>query len=202
MLLQGFIVGFIIAAPVGPIGILCIRRSVSNGALSGFFTGLGAATADALYGAVAAFGITIISTFLLEQHAWIQAIGIAYLFSLGVMTFREEPATHTSHAHDSSFLSDYLSTFALTLTNPTTIASFAAVFTGIGIVSSNSVMGATMTVLGVFLGSATWWLFLSGTVSILRTAIHPKHLRFINKLSGVIIMGFAAFIAADLFLRP
>lgn len=134
---KGLVIGFSIAAPVGAIGVLCIRRSLVKGPLSGFLTGLGAATADACYGAVAGFGITIISNFLLSYRVLLQSVGIVFLAYLGIKTFLEKPpADILGTAQSSGLWIDYLSTVALTITNPMTIISFMAVFAGLGISDS------------------------------------------------------------------
>lgn len=191
-LVKGVIIGFLIAAPVGPIGVLCIKRSLSKGALSGFFTGLGAATADACYGAIAAFGLTIISDFLIDQKMTLQIIGIIFLLYLGIKTFIENPASEAKgNVNGKGLLSDYLTTIGLTLTNPTTIASFIAVFAGIGLTAASNYKDATLLVLGVFLGSAAWWLILSNGVGLLRKKANNNLLKWVNRISGTVIVGFA-----------
>lgn len=198
--IRGFIIGFLIAAPVGPIGVLCIKRSFSKGALSGFVTGLGAATADACYGAIAAFGLTFISNFLIEQKAVFQIAGIIFLLYLGYKTFREKPAAEARGDLSSNGLfSDYLTTVGLTLTNPMTIASFIAVFAGIGI-ASGTYSSATLVVFGVFLGSAVWWIVLSNGVGLLRKKANAELLEWVNKISGVIMAGFALMLLINLII--
>src|SRR4051812_8188873 len=126
--LKGLLIGFSIAAPVGPIGVLCIQRTLSYGRLSGLLTGLGAATADGVYGAVAAFGLTVVSSFLTGQQFWFQLIGGAFLFYLGAKNFKATPATKAASKEHKGLLFDYISTVFLTLTNPATILSFVAIF--------------------------------------------------------------------------
>ncbi len=194
-LLRGAILGFAIAAPVGPIGVLCIRRTLAEGRLRGFITGMGAATADAFYGGVAAFGLTAISTFLLDQRLWIHLIGAVLLIVLGVRTLLSQPAPLTTgepldRAGDHSRI--YLGTLFLTLTNPTTILSFVAIFAGTGLVGAHHAASVAMSlVLGVFAGSALWWLTLSGVVNLVRHRLAPDALRWINRGSGAILIGFA-----------
>src|SRR3989344_6339612 len=159
-LIKGLIIGFSIAAPVGPIGLLCIQRTITYGRTSGLLTGLGAATADGLYGAVAAFGLTIISNFLVGQQFWFRLIGGVFLLYLGIKTFLSKPAEKTVTESHKGLFSDYLSTVFLTLTNPTTILSFVAVFAGLGLGSMNgNTSSAILMVAGVIVGSAFWWLF-------------------------------------------
>lgn len=194
--LQGLIIGFSIAAPVGPIGVLCIRRTLTEGRLSGFVSGLGAATADAVYGSIAGFGLTFISRFLIEQSQSLRLIGGGFLIYLGIRTFLARPKSIS--APDSSTLSNvnltgnYLSTFILTLTNPLTILSFAAIFAGLGIgsTSTGGYSSALILVIGVFLGSGAWWFLLSGIVGLVRHRFNPKMLIWVNWISGVIIIIF------------
>ncbi len=198
---RGLLLGLSIAAPVGPIGVLTIRRTLAEGRVRGFVTGLGAATADATYGAVAAFGLTAISGALMAQRVWIHLIGAAFLFYLGFRTALATPAPlvvegTTSRGH----ISAYVSTLFLTLANPATIFSFLAVFAGIGLVGAhNGWLAATLTVVGVFLGSALWWLVLSGVVSAVRGRFTPTAMRWVNRVSGAILVGFA--VVALLSLR-
>ena len=190
-LLRGLLIGFSIAAPVGPIGVLCIRRTLAAGRLAGFVSGLGAATADAFYGSVAGFGLTALSSLLIEQRLWLRLIGGLFLCYLGVKTFLAKPSEQAAASKDSGLLSAYASTLALTLTNPATIFSFLAIFAGLGVASAGgNYLAAGILVLGVFLGSACWWFLLSGGVSLLRTKVGTRQLRWINWLSGLIILTF------------
>jgi threonine/homoserine/homoserine lactone efflux protein len=149
---KGLIIGFSIAAPVGPIGILCIRRTLTAGRISGLVTGIGAASADALYGCIAAFGLTFVSNFLIHQLSWLRLFGGIFLCYLGVKTFFSQPSQSTAQAGHLSLINAYTSTFFLTLTNPLTILSFAAIFAGLGLANvQSSYSSAATTVLGVFL---------------------------------------------------
>src|SRR5688572_18022009 len=173
--LKGLAIGFCIAAPVGPIGVLCIRRSLAEGMRIGFATGLGAATADAAYGCVAGFGLTAISDFLVDQRFWLGLIGGLFLLYLAIRTFLAKPPeagtpnVRSPGLSRSDMTSAYVSTLFLTLTNPMTILSFVAVFAGFGVAISSDYTNATILVLGVFLGSAAWWLILSTGVGLLRS---------------------------------
>jgi len=191
LFLRGLVLGFSIAAPVGPIGVLCIRRTLAHGRASGFVSGLGAASADALLGSVAAFGLTFISSLLVSGQQWLRLGGGAFLVYLGVRTFLAGPATSAAAARDGGRWSDYVSTLALTLTNPMTIVMFAAVFAGLGVgANAASYAAAGLVVAGVFSGSALWWLLLSGGVSLLRGQIDARKMMLINRISGIIIAGF------------
>jgi threonine/homoserine/homoserine lactone efflux protein len=190
-LLRGILIGFSIAAPVGPIGVLCIRRTLAEGRATGFVSGLGAATADAIYGCIAGFGLTLVTRFLMDQQVWLRLFGGAFLCYLGVKTVLSRPAKQAASAKGSGLAGAYGSTFLLTLTNPMTILSFAAVFAGLGLASAEgSYASAGILVLGVFAGSALWWLMLSGGVSLLRSKFDARRLEWVNRISGVIITGF------------
>lgn len=199
-LLRGIIFGLSIAAPVGPMGVLCIRRTLANGRLIGFVSGLGVATADASYGAVAAFGLTFISTFLVHQQVWFRLIGGIFLCYLGITTLRAKPAERAATASGRGLGGMYLSTFLLTLTNPLTILSFAAIFAGIGVGNINGAYGsAALLVLGVFSGSALWWFFLSTMTGLVRTKMTPAHLIWVNRVSGIVILAFGIIALVSIF---
>lgn len=190
-LLQGIIIGFFIAAPVGPIGVLCIRRTLVEGRRAGLVAGLGAATADAVYGSVAGFGLTLISSVLVNQQAWLRLVGGIFLCYLGGKTFLTKPAIEAETAKESSWIGTYASTFLLTLTNPITILSFATIFAGLGIANvDGSYLAAGMLVLGVFLGSVLWWLLLSSGISLFRTKFNLRGLQWVNQIAGAVIMAF------------
>lgn len=187
------IIGFAIAAPVGPIGVLCIQRTLGKGRIYGLLSGLGAATADGTYGLIAGFGLTFISSFLIGQQLWIRLIGGVFLLYLGLRTILSKPAQReqATTIKGENLLAAYVSTLFLTLTNPLTILSFAAIFAGIGAGGANrSYISAAVLVLGVFLGSALWWVILSSGVSILRTKLNTQALRWVNRISGAIIITF------------
>ena len=194
LLLKGLVIGFSIAAPVGPIGVLCIRRTLVQGRLYGFVSGLGAASADAIYGAIAGFGLTFISTFLVEQQTWLRLIGGLFLFVLGLKTLLEKPTDQAFSDQMNKLIDAYSSTFFLTITNPITIISFAAIFAGLGLASdSRSYFSAGILVFGVFAGSLLWWLLLSGGAGIFREKFTLNGLQWINRISGAIILGFGIF---------
>jgi threonine/homoserine/homoserine lactone efflux protein len=197
---KGVIVGFSIAAPVGPIGVLCIRRSLAQGAAMGLATGLGAATADAMYGCVAAFGLTAVSTALLRLNFWLSLLGGLFLCWLGVTTFIAPPAPESAAAGARSRLAAWSSTVGLTLSNPATILSFAAIFAGFGLGAYASWSAAAAMVLGVFAGSALWWLILSSAAGGLRARITPAWMRWINRASGLIIASFGIIALGRAFL--
>jgi threonine/homoserine/homoserine lactone efflux protein len=193
-LLKGLIIGFSIAAPVGPIGVLCIRRTLASGRVIGLLSGLGAATADAFYGSIAAFGLTFISGFLLKQQVAMRLVGGAFLCYLGLRTMLARPVNIPTAASSSGYMNAYASTFLLTLTNPLTILSFAAIFAGMGLaVEEHSYGTAGVMVLGVFLGSSAWWAILSGVTSSFKSRLDLLAMAWVNRISGAIILGFGVF---------
>lgn len=193
-LIKGLIIGFSIAAPVGPIGVLTIKRTLTEGRISGFVTGMGAALADAAYGAVAGFGLIAVSSFLISQEFVIKLIGGLFLLYLGVKSFISKPATKEAAVASKGLLNNFISTFFLTLTNPSTILSFIAIFAGLGLASTSANYFSSMAIVfGVFMGSAIWWFILSSIVSFFQSKITPDKLIWINRLSGLILGSFGLF---------
>lgn len=199
-LFKGLLLGFSVAAPVGPIGILCINRTVNKNFTSGFVSGLGAATADLFYGLIAGFGLTVISNFLLSQKIWIHLIGIAFLMYLGLKTItKKEQEIKFDNSVDKGLFKDYLSTLFITITNPLTILFFLAVFAGLGLSgASNGLYSPILLVAGVFLGSCSWWLILSGITHKLKTRINSKILKRIDLLSGILLVFFGLLLLINL----
>jgi threonine/homoserine/homoserine lactone efflux protein len=192
--IRGLFIGFSVAAVVGPIGLLCIHRTLSKGFWYGLVTGLGAATADATYGSVAGFGLTVISAFLVGQQGWIHILGGLFLVYMGVRTILSKPAERSANAPASNFIGAYVSTLLLTLTNPQTILSFVAIFAGLGLgTSGNSVSSAMLIVGGVFLGSALWWVLLAGGMSLLRGKVTKQWFVWVNRIAGASIVLFGLF---------
>jgi len=190
-LVKGLVLGFCIAAPVGPIGLLCIRTSITQGRLRGLACGLGAATADAVYGLIAALGLTAVTQLLLAHRSAIQTVGGTFLVFLGVKLALARPPDKTADAsRRGSHHGAYATTFLLTMANPATILSFVGIFAGIGISVDRSGFAAVLLVAGVFFGSAFWWVLLSAGASWLGGKLHPERLRLINILSGIAIALF------------
>ncbi len=189
--LKGIMLGFVIAAPTGPIGILCARRTLTHGRRAAFASGMGAASADMIYGFIAAFGLTFISHLLIAYHFWLRLAGGALLCFLGIRTFLVTPAS-ASFVNKTGrlYAGMFTSTFFLTLTNPMTILSFGAVFTGFGLAAARgSILSAGILVLGVFVGSALWWFFLIGLFSLVKKRMSEQHIVWINRAAGTIITG-------------
>lgn len=197
-IIKGLILGISIAAPVGPIGILCIRRTLARGMWIGFISGAGAATADAIYGSIAAFGISVVATFLFEHRAFLQIVGGIFLFYLGCKTFRAKPILTEVNEIGEGRIGAYVSTLFLTLTNPLTIISFMAVFAGIG---GNGFEKSFYIVIGVFFGSMLWWFILSGIVSLVRRNFTTRHIKVVNRVSGTIITVFGVYSVLSTYSR-
>jgi threonine/homoserine/homoserine lactone efflux protein len=188
-LLKGIVIGIIIAVPVGPVGIMCVRRTIFEGKFAGFISGLGAATADAVFGVIAAFGLTFISDLLIGYHQWLRIAGGCYLLYIGGSAFLARPEVKAGSDRDAeSFFRDFLSTFALTLTNPITILVFLGIFSAIGLSGQGATLDrAAFLVLGVWLGSLLWWLALSFGLGSLIRSFEARHLNWINRGSGTIL---------------
>jgi len=188
--LKGIAIGFAMAVPVGPIGIMCIRKTLTEGRLRGLVIGLGAATADLFYGCVAAFGLTFISDTLDSQRIWIRLVGGALLLFLGIRTFRAQPTDPKSKIkiHSSGMLGSYLYTLLLTLTNPLTVFAFIAVFAALGLGIGLSIFSASVLVAGVFIGSGLWFLLLSSGVILFRKKLDLVGLRWVNRIAGILII--------------
>ena len=196
LVLKGLAIGFSIAAPVGPISLLCIRRSLAHGRAAGLASGMGAATADGIYGAVAAFGLTSVSGFLVAQQQWFGMVGGVLLVGLGMQISLSRPPTEGAGSNRVTLPGAYASTFVLTLSNPVTILMFAAIFAGLGIAAAADVSSAALLTAGVFLGSAVWWVILSAGVGASKSRFSPRTLVWVNRISGAVIAGFgiAAFV--------
>lgn len=196
-LLKGLIIGFAMAVPIGPIGIMCIRKTLAEGHSRGLIIGLGAATADALYGSIAAFGLTFVSDVIASQHFWLSLVGGGLLLFLGIRTFRAQPKDPKVPVDDKGLLRSYASSFLLALTNPVTIFAFVAVFAAFGLGHRLSIISACILVIGVFAGSSLWFLAIGYVATLFRKRLDAGGLRWVNRISGVLITasGIAAIIS-------
>ncbi|HVO14352.1 MAG TPA: LysE family transporter [Alphaproteobacteria bacterium] len=200
LFLKGIFVGFLIAAPVGPVGILCAQRTLQLSLPAGLTAGLGAAVADAIFGAVAAFGLTFVAHILLENETLFRLIGGLLLLVLGVRTFRKPPPDLDQRISVTAnhIAGGFISTFALTITNPITIMSFGPVFVAANaVVEPGSLAAAWTLIVGVFAGSGLWWLLLCTGISLFKRKVTESHMRWINKLSGAIIVFFGILVIAS-----
>ena len=190
VLLRGFLLGFVIAASPGPIFFLCLRRTLARGWVFGLVSGLGVATADGFYATLAAFGIGAVTSVLVGQRFWLALIGGMVLVLLGLRTVVERPKTlePAPAAGGSGFAWAYLSTLGLTIANPSTIVSFAALVASLGIGLSGGFLPPVLLVLGVFVGSATWWFVLASIGARVRARVTPRVVQVISVFSGVAIV--------------
>jgi len=187
-LTTGFLIGLLVAAPVGPIGILCIRRTFAYGFSSGTVSGFGAALADALYGAIAAFGLTFISGFLLDHQTFLKFVGGFLLLYFGVKTFIAKPVKTVDGETHVNLYRDAISTFILTATSPMTIIIFLGIFASFGLTyPKGSFIMPAITVAGVFAGSCFWWLALCSVVGFFKAKFNDTLLIWVNRTSGTVI---------------
>lgn len=202
-LLKGLLVGIVIALPVGPVGVLCIRRTILHGRLAGFVSGLGAASADAVFGVIAAFGLTFVSDVLFEYQSWLRLGGAAFLLYVGISSFTADPIKGTQRQRDpDGLIADYLSAFALTVSNPITILSFLAIFAAIGFSGPEATLSsAAILVLGVWLGSFLWWVGLAFCAGRVRLTFNRDHLVWINRGSGGILLCCGAVLLGSVLLH-
>ena len=188
-LIKGIVVGMVIAVPVGPVGVLCVRRTFFEGALFGVLSGLGAAVADVIFGLIAGLGLTVVRDWLLGYQEPLGALGGLYLLFVGIRAFsrrgREEPQPITGE----NLAAAFASTFALTITNPITILAFAAIFAKVGFERQGvGLIEVWVMVGGVFLGSLLWWLGLSFGIAALRRFAHMTHIAWVNRVSGTVLV--------------
>jgi len=190
-LLEGFTIGFLIAMPTGPIGVLCVRRTLTYGNYHGLIVGLGSASADVVYALIAAFGITLVSDFIIGMLHWIRLAGGVLLLILGILIFRSYPSEKTKSKRSNENTKSYISIFLLALTNPMTLFAYVAVFSGIRsgyIVSHQNFI--PMLVLGIFLGSISWFSLLTNLTCIFKKNITNGGFTIVNRTAGCLLMSF------------
>jgi threonine/homoserine/homoserine lactone efflux protein len=191
LLLRGLVLGFTIAAAVGPISLLVIRRTLAEGRVVGLVSGMGVATADGTYGAIAAFGLTAVTALLVDWRRALGLVGGAFLLWLAYKTFTSVPGEAAADTDRRRGLpAAYLSMLGLTMTNPMTILSFAALFVGLGVTGGDPA-GATVLTLGVLAGSSLWWVLLTAVLAAFRSRLTSNGMRRINMASGLLIGAFA-----------
>ena len=198
--IKGIIVGFLASIPLGPVGVLCIQRTINKGRISGLISGMGSATVDSLFALVAALGLTYIINFIEEQHFFIQIIGGGVLIFLGAKIFNTNPVKQIRRHRrkKNKLIEDYFSVLFLTLSNPLAVFLFVAAFAGIGLVTSkDNHLKSYVIIVGVFAGATLWWAILSFLIDLFRKRFRLKQLWWINKIAGVIIMifGLAAMLS-------
>lgn len=194
LLVKGCIIGFSIAMPVGPIGLLCIKNSLSKGMAYGLMAGLGAACADTLFGALGGFGVSAIGIFLERYHLVLELFWGIFLLYLGARTFFEKIGETKEAGLSEGYFQVFFSTFLLTLTNPMTVISFAGVYAGLGVGAlSDDFLTPLIITAGVFIGSSVWWLILSAGSACFRQTMNEIARKWLNRVSGGIIFGFGIF---------
>ena len=193
LFVQGIIIGLTLAVPVGPLSLLCIRRSVADGRLHGILSGIGVATADSFYAAITVLGLTFISSLIIAWQVLFRFLTGIILILIGIRVFLSVPAGVSANTEHEPYLRDYLSMLALAIANPLTLIFFIAILPGFGVVFHEiSVFSASAFVAGVFFGSTVWWVILCGSVGSVRFRISGKNLGLINRVSGVLISCFGA----------
>lgn len=203
-LIKGLIVGFLASIPLGPVGVLCIQRTINKGRYSGLISGMGAATVDMFFALVAALGLTYIINFIEEKQFFIQLIGGGVLIFLGTKIFNTNPIKQIRkhRRKKNKLIEDYLSVFFLTLSNPLAVFLFIAAFAGIGMVTSNdSSLKSSLIVLGVFLGATLWWSTLTFLIDFFRKHFRLKQLWWINKIAGILIIVFGVVAMLSVFFK-
>jgi len=185
--LRGIAAGLMIAAPVGPVNVLCIQRTLEKGWKSGIVSGLGAAVADTIYGAIAGFSISLVIRFLIHEEFWIRLIGGLLLMGIGVIYYYRPTRSLDAAKDHCSGNSDFVSTLFLTATNPTTVLSYLAVLATLGVGKERPLWQTFLLVAGIFCGSMTWWIILTGVVNLLRTRVTDRAMRWMNRVAGIAI---------------
>lgn len=199
---QGLIIGFVVAVPVGPLGLLCINRALSHGPAHGLASGLGVATADAIAAGIAVLGLSLVSAILLDQQIWLRLIGGAFLCYLGFKIYRTVPSEQVLTNNVNSLIGSYASTLFLTLTNPLTILSFIAIYAGWGVESlSGHYVSAAILTAGVFAGSSLWWVVLSTGLAAFRDRFSTRVLGWVHRVSGAVIAVFGFVVLLSIFQK-
>jgi len=195
LLIKGIIVGLLASIPLGPIGIICIQRTINKGKLSGFLSGMGAASADTVFAAIAGFSLSFIISFIQEQQVLFQAVGGLIVFGLGIKIFYTNPVKQLRRhkRKQNNLLEDYLSVLLVTITNPLAVFLFIALFASLGVVvEGENILLSLVATSGVFIGAILWWYILTTLVNIFRDKFRLKQLWWINKLSGAVIFTLGA----------
>ena len=203
LVLQGMIIGLILAVPVGPLSLMCIQRSLSEGKLHGIVSGLGVATADTFYAAVTFLGLTVVSGLLLSWQTPLRIIAGLVLIVVGVRIFLSRPAAKQTSGPAESYTKNYVTMVAITLANPMTIIFLMVTLPGFGFVLGGTTLGAAAEFIGGFLfGSVAWWIVLCGFVGSVRSRISLDSLTLINRVSGTYIVCVGIFMLASIFYTP
>lgn len=202
VLFKGLIAGITIAMPLGPVNLLCIHRTLARGSRNGWVSGMGAAVADTIYGIIAGFGLTLVSSFLFEHENFLRLVGGLFILILGIKIYISHPKNEELKTDNKSLLRAFTSTFILTITNPFTILAFIAIFAGLGLTTKSiNTRQAVILVTGVFLGSSFWWSLLSNGVNKFRDKFTDEKLLKINHIAGTVIGLFGIGLMISLFFN-
>ncbi|RMF11016.1 MAG: LysE family translocator [Alphaproteobacteria bacterium] len=191
-IVAGVVIGVLVAAPIGPVNVICIQRTMQSGPGSAFLVGLGAAVGDSLFGALAALGLASISRALIAHQAWFEMVGGVILIAMGFYAWRSHPHLDDPVPTTGDLARGALATFTLTISNPITALGFVALFTSAGVGRTGDHGEALRLVLGVFAGSALWWATITRLSAMVRDRMNDTHLWWINRGSAVIVWGFGA----------
>ena len=204
-LIKGIIVGIAVSAPMGPIGVLCVQKTVNKGKALGFYSGLGAATADTFYAIITAFGLTYITNFLLRHQLYFEVIGISVLLVLGLKMFFSNPVkqfkANKRPKRKRGVFSDYISTFFLTISNPLTIIFYGTAYAALGLIGDTDEGSSYFLIAGIFSGATLWWYVLTTVVNLYRHKFKLKIIWNINRISGIAIITLSCFAIIQLFIR-
>jgi threonine/homoserine/homoserine lactone efflux protein len=185
--IRGLAAGLIIAAPVGPVNVLCIQRSLQKGWKAGILSGVGAAAADTLYGGIAGFGISLVIRFLIREEFWFRLIGGIVLIGIGIVYYFKMPKKLSTGGEDKSTHSDIVSTFLLAATNPTTVLSFLVVLATLGLGEQRPLWQTSLLVAGIFCGSMAWWIILATGANLMRDRVTDRTMLWLNRIGGIAI---------------
>jgi threonine/homoserine/homoserine lactone efflux protein len=200
LFLRGLAIGFVLAAPVGPVGLLCIRRALQVGREAALVAGLGAALGDTIFGAVAGLGLTMVSSFLLNHQLLIRLVGGCFLILLGLKSWRDSDRPACAEGNGGGLLKDACSTFLLTLSNPATILAAVGVFAALGAIGLDDPMSASLLIIGVFFGSTLWWVLLTSVASAMRSRFSADRLRVLNHITAGLLSLTGGGILATLLI--
>jgi len=199
--IKGMVIGLLISLPVGPIAVLCIHRTLNEGKIHGMVSGLGAATADVVYGFLAASGLSFISNFLIKEQLWFRLLGGFFLCYMGVKLLRSRVIQKTVSEDSANYLSNYVSALFLALSNPSTFLVLAAIFAGLGVTQTRvHHVSVGLLVSGVFLGSGLWWFILSSVTGVFLKKLDYVKLAWLNRISAIVIAGFGVLVLTSLIL--
>ena len=198
VLVHGAAIGFLVAAAIGPIAMLCIRTTLERGRIAGIAAGMGVAVADTIYAAIGAYGISFVGAALTSGESWLKLVGGIVLIAFGIYLARKQPVTAAEEQEvPKSLTADFLMTLGLTLTNPMTILSFAGLFAGVSGLRGFPLTEIPALLLGVFVGSAVWWVALAFVIGLIRHRISPTTMLWINRGSAAAIIGFGLYVLVE-----